>query len=153
MLVHSVQMQGRKTLAHDNLDTSATHTDLVRDVTDSIKMAAVTAVSRDFKTRQKLTEEIAVSGFFLSFFLLSFFFYPQWETADAEMKVPSVENTGLKGSPFEALSRPVYNYTCYAYCHGFLPCLFLPFWSIHLHFFQNLSNFFLRWLWLTPVPV
>ena len=51
MLVHSVPMQGRKTLAHDNLDTSATHTDLVRDVTDSIKMAAVTAVSRDFKTR------------------------------------------------------------------------------------------------------
>ena len=31
----------------------------------------------------------------------------------------------------------------------FLPCLFLPFRSIHLHFVQNLSWFFLCWLWLT----
>ena len=38
---------------------------------------------------------------------------------------------------------------CYAYCQGFLPCLFLPFRSIHLHFFQNLSRFFPCWLWLT----
>ena len=39
--------------------------------------------------------------------------------------------------------------TCYAYCQGIIPCLFLPFQSIHLHFFQNLSRFFLCWLWLT----
>ena len=67
----------------------------------------------------------------------------------AENKVPSGENTELKRSPFKAGSRRKYSQTCYAYCRGFLPCLFLPFRSIHLHFFQNLSRFFLCWLWLT----
>ena len=47
--------------------------------------------------------------------------YPQWGAADAEIKVPSVENTELKGSPFKAWSRSVYSHTCYAYCQGFLP--------------------------------
>ena len=42
-----------------------------------------------------------------------------------------------------------YSHTCLAYCQGFLPCLFLPFRYIHLHFFSNLSRFFLCWLWLT----
>ena len=59
---------------------------------------------------------------------------PQRGAADAEIKVPSVENTELKGSPFKAWSRSAYSHTCYAYCWGFLPCLFLPFQSIHLHF-------------------
>ena len=68
----------------------------------------------------------------------------QWGAADAEIKVPSGENTELKCSPFKAWSRSVYSHTCYAYCQGFLPCSFLPFWSIHLHFFQNLS-------WFLPV--
>ena len=68
--------------------------------------------------------------------------YPQWGAADAEIKVPSGENTELKRSPFQAWSTSVYSHTCYAYCQGFLPCLFLPFQSIHLHFFQNLSQFF-----------
>ena len=27
---------------------------------------------------------------------------PQWGAADAEIKVPSVENTALKGTPFKA---------------------------------------------------
>ena len=67
---------------------------------------------------------------------------PQWRAADAEIKVPSGENTELKRSPFIAWSRSVYSHTCYAYCQGFLPCLFLPFQSIHLHFSQNLSRFF-----------
>ena len=67
---------------------------------------------------------------------------PQWGAADAEIKVPSGENTELKRFPFIAWSRSVYSHTCYAYCQGFLPCLFLPFQSIHLHFFQNLSRFF-----------
>ena len=67
---------------------------------------------------------------------------PQWGAADAEIKVPSGENTELKRSPFQAWSRSVHSHTCYAYCQGFLPCLFLPFQSIHLHFFQNLSQFF-----------
>ena len=67
---------------------------------------------------------------------------PQWGAADAEIKVPSGENTELKRSPFQAWSRSVYSHTCYAYCQGFLPCLFLPFQSIHLHVFPNLSQFF-----------
>ena len=45
-------------------------------------------------------------------------------------------------SPFKAWSKSVYSHTCYAYCQGFLSCLFLNFRSIHLHFFQNLSRFF-----------
>ena len=74
---------------------------------------------------------------------------PQWGAADAEIKVPSGENTELKRSPFKAWNRSVYRYTCYAYCKGVLPCLFLPFRSIHLHFFQNLSRFLPCWMWLT----
>ena len=76
-------------------------------------------------------------------------FPPQWGAADAEIKVPTGENTELTRSPFQAWSRSAYSHTCYAYCQGFLPCLFPPFWSIHLHFFQNLSRFLLCWLWLT----
>ena len=72
---------------------------------------------------------------------------PQWGAADAEIKVPSGENTELRRSPFKAWSRSVYSHTCYAYCQGFLPCLFLSFQPIHLHFFPNLSQFFLCWLW------
>ena len=76
---------------------------------------------------------------------------PPWWAAGAEIKVPSGENTELKRSPFKALSKSVYSHTCYAYCQGFLPCLFVPFRSIHLHFFPNTSpDFFLCWLWLTP---
>ena len=78
---------------------------------------------------------------------------PQWGAADAEIEVPSGENTELKRSTFKALSRSAYSHTCYAYCEGFLPRLFLPLRSIHQHFFQNLSRFFLCWLWLTSVPV
>ena len=51
-------------------------------------------------------------------------------------------NTELKRSPFKAWSRSVYSHTCYTYCQWFPPRLFLPIWSIHLHFFQNLSRFF-----------
>ena len=67
---------------------------------------------------------------------------PQWGAADAEMKVPSGENTELKRSPFKVWSRSVYSHARYIYCQVFLPYLFLPFRSIHLHFFQNLSRFF-----------
>ena len=70
---------------------------------------------------------------------------PQWGAAEAKIKVPSGENTELKRSFFEAWSRSVYSHSCYAYCKGVLPCLFLPFRSIHLHFFQNLSQFFSCW--------
>ena len=66
----------------------------------------------------------------------------QWAAADAEIKVQSVENTELKGSPFKTWSRSVYSHTCYAYCQGFLPCLFLPFRSIYLHFPKISPSFF-----------
>ena len=66
-----------------------------------------------------------------------------------KIKVPFGVNTELKRSPFKAWSRSIYSHTCYAYCQEFLPCLFLLFRSIHLHFFQNLSRLFLCWLWLT----
>ena len=75
-------------------------------------------------------------------FPLFLFLHTQWGAADAEIKVPSGENTELKHSPFKAWSRSVYSHTCYAYCQRFLSCLFLHFRSIHLHFFQNLSQFF-----------
>ena len=66
---------------------------------------------------------------------------PQWGAADAEIKVPSGENTELKRSPFQAWSRSAYSHTCYHYCQGFLPCLFLPFRSIHLHFLKTSPDF------------
>ena len=72
---------------------------------------------------------------------LNGFRVPQWGAADAEIKVLSGENTELKRYPCKAWSRSVYSHTCYAYCQGFLPCIFLPFRSIHLHFFQNLSRY------------
>ena len=74
---------------------------------------------------------------------------PHWGAADAEIKVPSGENTELRRSPFKAWIKSIYSHACYTKCQGFLPCLFLPFWSIHLHFFQNLSQFCVCWLWLT----
>ena len=72
---------------------------------------------------------------------------PQWRAADAEIKVPSGENTELKRSPFKAWNRSVYSRTCYAYCQEILPGLFLPFQPFHLQFFPKTSpDFFLRWL-------
>ena len=47
---------------------------------------------------------------------------PQWGAADAEIKVPSDENTEHKDSPFKAWSKSVYSHACYAYCQGFLLC-------------------------------
>ena len=77
-----------------------------------------------------------------------------WWPASMPSPVKTKRHTELKCSPFKAWSRSVYSHTCYAYCPRFLPCLSLPFRSIHLHFFKNLSPiFFLCWLWLTPVPV
>ena len=87
--------------------------------------------------------------FFLLFNVVGVVVAPQWGAADAEIKVPSGKNTELKRSRFKAWSRSVYSHTCYAYCQGFLPCLFLPFRSIHLLFFPNLFCFLICWLWLT----
>ena len=66
----------------------------------------------------------------------------KWGAADTESKAPSGENTEPKRSPFKAWSKSVYSHTCYAYCQGFLPCLFQRFWSIQVHFFPKpLLNF------------
>ena len=46
---------------------------------------------------------------------------PQWGAADAEIKVPSDENTELKSSLFKAWSRTVYSHAYYGYFQGFLP--------------------------------
>ena len=53
---------------------------------------------------------------------------PLWETADAEMKDPSVENPELKCSPFNAWSRSEYSHTCLTCYEGFLVWinLYLP---------------------------
>ena len=67
---------------------------------------------------------------------------PQWGAADAEIKVPSGENTELYGSRFKARGTSVYSHMCYANCQEFIACYFLPFRSILLHFFQNLSRVF-----------
>ena len=100
--------------------------------------------------RIRNSEDIAESHILITWaFTVTLTLTPQWGAADAEIKVPSGENTELKRSPFKAWSRSVYSHTCYAYCHGFLPCLFLSFRSIRLHFFQNLSWFLPCWLWLT----
>ena len=48
---------------------------------------------------------------------------PQWETVDAEIKVPSIENPELnESSLFTTWSGSVLNRACYAYCQEFLPC-------------------------------
>ena len=59
---------------------------------------------------------------YFSWYSLFCFSSPAVWTADAEIKVPSVENVELKGSPVKALSRSEYNYACYTYCQGFLSC-------------------------------
>ena len=82
---------------------------------------------------------LTARDFFLAYFYPSG--PPQWGAVDAEIKVPSGENTELKQSPFKARSMSVYSHIRYAYCQGFLPCLFLPFWSIHLHVSKTSPDF------------
>ena len=63
------------------------------------------------------------------------------ELRTQKFKSHLVRTQRLNVLPFKALSRSVYIHTCYANCQGFLPCLVLPFRSIYLHLFQNLSRF------------
>ena len=67
----------------------------------------------------------------------------------AMVTVPIILQPSSCFSQILLLALPSYSHTCYTYCQGFLPCLFLPFQSIHMHFFWNLSQLFLCWLWLT----
>ena len=66
---------------------------------------------------------------------------PRSEELQTQKLKSHLVRTELKRSPFKAWSRLVYSHTCYAYCQGFLPCLFLPLRSIHLHFFQTSPDF------------
>ena len=56
---------------------------------------------------------------------------PQRGAADAEIKVPSGENTELKRSPFKAWSRSVYSHICYAYCQEFHSFLLISTPPVH----------------------
>ena len=60
-----------------------------------------------------------------SFFYFSHLAFPQCNTAEAEIKAPSVENQELKQSKVLHLKPGVGQYIfmqSYAYCQGFLPC-------------------------------
>ena len=72
---------------------------------------------------------------------MCFMLPPLCGVADAEIKVSSGENTELKRSPFKAWSRPIHSHTCYAYCQGFLPCLFLLIGSLTCIFPKPLPIF------------
>ena len=79
---------------------------------------------------------------FISLQLLSLVVVPpQWGTADAELKVPSVENTELKDSPFKAWGRSVLSHT-YMAARDFFLANFYPSGPFTCIFFQNLSQVF-----------
>ena len=103
-------------------------------------------VFRSFKTKYVTTVYSPILFLFIYIYIYILYYLsvppPQWGAADAEIKVPFGENTELERSPRKAWSRSVFSHTCYAYCQGFLACLFLHFRSIHLHFSQNLPRFF-----------
>ena len=63
------------------------------------------------------------------------------ELGTQKLKSHLVRTQELNRSPFKAWSRSAYGHTCYAYCQGFLPCLFLPFQSIQLHFSKTSPDF------------
>ena len=64
------------------------------------------------------------------------------ELRTQKLKSHLVRTQSLNVLPFKPGVDQYIAIHCYAYCQGVLPCLFLPFQSIHLHFFQNLSQFF-----------
>ena len=71
-------------------------------------------------------EALSWSPCFVCPFSMSLHLNPlQWGAADAEIKVPSVENTELEGSPCKAWGRSVYSHACYAYFQGSLSCTVL----------------------------
>ena len=70
---------------------------------------------------------------------------PRYGTADEEIKDPSVENSELKGSPFNVWSRSAYSHACFTYCRGFFPWTnFYPPGPFTCIFSPNLS-------WVFPV--
>ena len=78
-------------------------------------------------------------------FILASFSYLQWVTADAEIKVPSVENPELLQSCKAYQNRSPYSHVCLTCYQECLPLTFLDSWSIQLHFLPILSPLF-PWL-------
>ena len=84
-------------------------------------MIALTSLSWWSFDASKPSEVASDDNYNDNFYQLSNGNSPQWGAADAEIKVPSGENTELKRSPCKAWSTSVYSRTCYTYCQGFLP--------------------------------
>ena len=110
----------------------------------------------DSLRHSKLTVDKRVTVCYLHQNLLSLFMsrrlsslFPQLGAADAEIKVPSGENTELKRSPFKAWSKSVYSHTRYAYCQGFLLVYFYTSSPFTCIFSKTSPDFSLCWLWLT----
>ena len=82
------------------------------------KLIFVCFCSLSFMVKVASVTIITVLALKLSFLTITL----QRGAADKEIKVPSVENTELKGSPFEAWRRSVCCHASYTYCQGFLPC-------------------------------
>ena len=76
------------------------------------KTEVMLATPKKFHNHPPLPPSMQTNQVDISFFHL---FAPQWGAADAEIKVPSGENTELKRSPFKVWSRSVYSRTCDAY--------------------------------------
>ena len=82
------------------------------------------------------------------------FVTPQWGAVDAEIKVPSVENTGLKVVPLKPGVGQYIAIHAALTARDFFLAYFCPSCPFTCIFSEKSPNFFfLCWLWLTPVPV
>ena len=78
---------------------------------------------------------------------------PQWGAADAEIKVPSDENTELKCSPLKPGVGQYIAIRATLTARELLLAYFYPSGQFTCIFPKTSPDFFLCWLWLTPVPV
>ena len=79
--------------------------------------------------------------------------HPQWGAADAEIKVPSGENTELKRSPLKpGIGQSIAIHATLT-ARDFFLAYFYPSGPFTCIFSKTSPDFLLRWLWLTPVPV
>ena len=116
MLLHSLSVKSRKgwAVTQCRLLPHMSHVSLVHQTTGT-KWQCLWPCLHNFQTLTSNTpkHETLRWVYFLS---------PQQGAADTEIKVPSVGNKKLKGSPFKAWGRSVYSHIYYTYCQGFLPC-------------------------------
>ena len=78
---------------------------------------------------------------------------PLWGTADAEMKHPSVENPDLKVLPFKPGAGLYIALRATPTTGDFFLAKFYPSGPFTCVLSKTSPEFFLCWLWLTPVPV